>query len=107
MRYFDRDANEITYDQWWKHTLDPKYTKVARNSYGVTDVLSQWVGLQSAFDEQPIIWCIFSRKFEENERSIITSLWFTDKVSIEQVLEFHKNLAIEVGIPATTKRSKK
>ena len=61
MRYFDRDAKEITYDQWWKHTLDPKYTKIARHSYGSTDVISQWLGLQSEFDARPILWCVFSR----------------------------------------------
>lgn len=99
MRYFNREAVEIDEDEWFSLTLDPKYTMVARNSYGVTDVLTQWLGIQTIYCPRPVIWCTFSRKWDDGTISYRSSFWFTDQIEIHQVLAFHKSLVMEVGIP--------
>jgi intergrase/recombinase len=99
MRYFNRQAVEIDEAKWLAHTLDPLYTKVDRHSYGSTDVVSWWIGMQSPYCAKPIIWCTFLRKFDCEERNIQKAFWFTDEISLAQVRAFHKGLVMEVGIP--------
>lgn len=99
MKYFNRQAQEITEAEWFCHTLDPIYTKVDRHSYGATDVVSYWLGLQTIHDKVPIIWCTFIRKFDGEHGSVKKSFWFTSDITLAQVKAFHKGLVMEVGIP--------
>lgn len=106
MRYFSKDAKEITYEEWWKNILDHTYCRVARNVYGNTDVCTSWIGLQTSFDEFPVLFCTIVRKFEVEDPVNLMCFWHTSRFSLEEVLEFHHSQVVEVGIPTTRRKAK-
>ena len=104
MRYFNKEGEEISYEQWWTHTLDPKYCTIERHVFGNTDVVTWWIGLQTSCDVHPIIFGTVSRKMELDAPVMIMSHWFSNTVRFDDVINFHINQAAEIGIPLGRKK---
>lgn len=100
MRYFDRSVQEIDYDQWWQHMHNPKYVMIDRHFFGQTDICTSWLGLQTDYDQLPVMWVTMVRKFEMNDTPQLNMVvWSSSKTSLEEVSELHINLAKEIGMP--------
>lgn len=56
MRYFDKDGEPMTRENWEAAIRSPTYDKVAKDSYGNTSVTTSWIGIQTVLDERPTMF---------------------------------------------------
>ena len=105
MRYFDKDAKEITAADWEAKIRDQKYVRIDRHSFGKTSLETSWLGIQTAFDEWPSMFMSIARRDAgKDEMSDVMVIFYDSRTSLAKAHVKHQELCMELGIPLGPER---